>query len=1004
MRRSLSAIVILILLMPTARVAAQEAPAEPATIHLLNPSAAYDPSGGSSPPAVSDKPDGVANAYHVVAWTEGAPTGARVEASVTSGGSVHPIGGLVRVGQSAMWETLWDIPEGLAQGPATISIRLLEPSETGFNELARDEVEVRLRHKGTGSPGLEDQGPDEAVSLRWPLPNGRLGFFKPSGGKWHGAVDLAVSAGAERVDVFYSVSEPGTEPLYKFCGNAAVTPGAVPLFVRADCGLLEEDLPSDVTAVGALARLSTDPTGVVDPEAFSQESADVNVAAGYVQKRNDMRLNLLPFGRALQEQCVTFVVGVSDGFSRPVQGVNLDVHLEGPAAASFAVASQSSGGRAPDSEGHTPVPAVNFAGTESGEQGSHGDPPPSEGEPEEGEPEEGEPEEGEPEEGEPEEGEPAPEGEAGAEGVAPRHRESTDGSGLSGGDGVGPGGWRFDLYSAEAGIADLTVWIDGGRPGQRDDDVLGRSEPLASARAQWFSEAPTLRVTPLAGSGMVGDCRAFVASVRAGGVPVPGINVDIHATGPAPDVDFCTPSFGSVLRAPLPLAGADEPHSHETDVESFHPTAEAPAVQHTEASASEQGIVVFGLSSPVPGDASIVAWADGEVGTDNDVQGSSEPTGVAALSWAGSTGDVELSFIDPSDYGGVGSPGIGTGTQLPEGRPISINVRGDVPSLIPGVEILISSDGGETFRALGVADRVGNSNNYTLEWIVDVPRGPHRLRAQVFGTDVVEDIGVRVGPPQQALETSVVPLEYLSLESPDTVTGTVFIEGKTKVTGQASPGAEGVDLFYTTKSAKDTPQAADWLFCGYIDLDGTGTELQPFEGECTLRPNDRPWEVTGIGAVSVDCTLQDGCDPDPAAAGGVQGRGAQKESGDAVTVRGRFTESVVHVRGPRRGRVDRCRRFVVGVSTLDRYPVPGDDLDLAILRGAASFCNLPGADYGWSGSSTHIETTVPIQGKIAFGLRSPTAGRSSMVGWVDLDGDDRRGEEEAFDRRRFKAI
>ena len=193
---------------------------------------------------------------------------------------------------------------------------------------------------------------------------------------------------------------------------------------------------------------------------LTQESADVVRTTGVVQSPRDMSISVAPIGRALINGCAGLLVAVTDGRGRPVQGANVDVHLRGPEGSGFATGPQTSSSKAPDGGKHEVAPTTSCTGNAAGEQGVH----------------------------------PAPDGKR-----PTFHRESTDGSGLSGPDGIAPGVWRFDAYSTTAGFADVTVWLDEDRSGDgTDDDRIGADEIAVTSRLQWLPEAPTIAIESLA--------------------------------------------------------------------------------------------------------------------------------------------------------------------------------------------------------------------------------------------------------------------------------------------------------------------------------------------------------------------------------------------------------------------------------------------------------------------------------------------------------------------------
>lgn len=950
------ALALLVALLGAEAVVAQEpsegAPA--ASIALLNPSPAYnpgeDPTGSSDSPAVSSIDNGTGEGYRLVAWTSGAPSDAEVEAVIEVGGNLILIGRMTRVPSiSDTWELFWKIPDDLPTGTATLTVRLLQPGSEGEVELAQHQADVRLRHKAGGTFDTFDQEPDRTVRVTWPGQGGDLGFFKARGGTWAAVVDGTASAGAHRVNVFYSTSAPGSEPSFTVCGASPAGSRSEPFTYQVTCTLAEGVEPSQVTAVGVVAQAVANGMTQTEDHILTQEAADVVRATGFVQEVQDMKIAVTPFGRTLAEQCIPIVVSVTDASGRPVQGANVDVHLTGPEGVTFGSSAQSSGAKAPDVGDHEVSPASNCAGGDSGEQGVH--PAVEEGE------------------------------------VSAFHRESIEGSGLSGPSGIGPGQFRFHVFSLAAGFAELNAWLDEPRSSDgADDDIPGSKEVSAIGRAQWLSEAPSLRLDPVVTSSRPGECVGYLARARAGSAPMPGLNIDVEVTGPTRDIVFCSPR------------GRETLSSIPKDLPEGHP-ADAPPPRQAEGQTDERGNMMFWFYSLAGGNSSIVAWIDGEPGDDDEVRGQSEASATTSLSWVENPGQQRISFLDPSLYGAIGSPGIGAGNQLPQESVVRVTVRADMPDLVDRIEIFVSSDGGGLYSFRGVAERDEESDSFYYDLDVDLPRGSHRLQARIPGTTVTVEMPVQVGPPSQPGELAPKPLESLRIETPIRAGRATFEEGTATVGGLASAGTEGVDLFYTKVSAGNTPQATDWIFCGFVSLDGLGNEEQPFEGGCALRAVDRASEVTGLAAISVDCTMTDGCDVDPSNIGPL-GRGARKATGESIRVYGYDAATAISIQGlRRRGRAGTCQRATVYLSDSKGEPVTNQTLNIRFGNDARRryFCDpYEGFYRGMTRQgASYLGEEVAPDGSIDVEVRSDKRGPSRLMVWLDDNGDGIPDEDEA---------
>ena len=940
------------LVTPAASARATKSP----QIHFLNPSSGYypgsDPTGSSTAPAVSDRADGADGFYRLVAWAADVSPGTRVVAGLRIGDSETSIGEMARsrtLGDT--YELLWDIPDDLAAGDATLIVKLVHPDGPS---ISHDEVDVRLRHQPTGSTATTNPGPDQAVGVTWPKQGGSLGFYRRPGGPWTTVLDAVTSEGTQQIRAFYSVSLPGAPPEFVFCGTLDTQPQVEPFGFQMGCELAAETKPKQVTAVGMVAEGTYEEGGQTQGLGLTQESADVVRTAGVVQSPRDMTLSVAPYGRALVNQCAGLLVSVTDSQGRPVQGANVDAHLHGPEGSGFASGPQSSSSKAPDAGKHEVTPTVNCSGTAAGEQGTH----------------------------------------AGAEGEQPVfHRESTDGSGLSGPDGVAPGVWRFDAFSTSPGTATVTVWLDEARSGSgTDNDVMGSDEVKAVSHLQWLTVAPSLRIDALTRSATTADgCIPFLARVKAGDEPVPAINVDLTAAGPGDGVAFCMPEGGDEVWKPDP-----PPPQEGTGAA----PEGGPQVRGLEGLTDERGNLMFGLTSSRRGETAVTAWLDGELGADDDVQVTTEPQATNSITWAADRADVKLGFLNPSPYGPA-SPGDGSGTQIPEGETISVALTASVPDFVQQLVLYVSSDEGLNFFQIGFPERVPGTDVFQTEWDVDLPRGAHILRAEAPGSNVVADLRITVGPPLPAgppapvVDGSLVtPLESVEIADPNVGSPTQFMEGVTSVSGSASAGAEGVDFFYTTVPAGISPEETDWKYCGYADLDGAGNSPQPFEEPCTLAEGEFLANVTALAALAVDCTTIAGCNASPDD-GGTGTRPIVKDAGDAVRIYPRDAAPTLSIHLPRKkGEVGTCHPVNVFVSDFAGENVPNGSVDLRIEGSGVRVCGGIGGSRSSLGPG-HVRIPTLLDGSASVDILSHKAGRSSIVAWLDEDGDGSRDATEA---------
>lgn len=963
-------------------------------VTLLNPSTGYD-----EQPKVSDRFDGVDSRYTIVARTTGSAAAPLVEASFAHENDDGSFQNEIVIGElspiaagSDVWQYDWDIPDSVAEGNGRITVRAYVGTPSGLVETGSDSVYVSVFHKDPSGPPL---GAWETVDLLWPEQGGALGWYKPRVGAWRTVIDGRTSPGASHVQLFVSTTPPGETPEFVGCGlTPTVLVGTEFTTFSGRCVLNALTLPSAVTAVAAVAEFREVASGT----RFLQ-AADVRTVSSYDVSPRDMSVAITPVARrvlAPATTCQTFTVMVTDEHDRPILGANLDVHAAGPTDQLILAGDFMYPPNTHTTEQTLPCPNPLPVPQNPRTQGDHNVPG----------------------------------------GIDAKHMETGQGTGLDGPN-QAAGEASFAVASQTAGFTELTAWVDDGeisnetqqRPS--DDDRLDPAEPAGRARIQWLTTSPTLSLDPVGGTAPAGACFPYVVKARSGTAPMPGLNVDVHATGPDSELDFCDPPGASALRAPAAGDGA-ETHQDEGGSESHHFSSAGPGAQHTEGETDSAGNFVVGLTSPVSGDTTVVAWADGEPGSDNDVQDGSETATSGTISWTTSTAEADLSFVNPSPYGGK-TEGSGRGTQVPDsGGETDVQVRVDMAGAVPGVEVLLSTNQGATFSLLGNAERIGSSDLFALEWPVDLPDGTYVLRARIAGTAVTEDLTVTVGAGDLLPMVPNPSFETLEIERPRRATGAAFTRRATPVSGRASSGAEGVDVYYTKVPAKDTPRTEDWIFCGYADLGGTGNGRQDFDTTCALANADQPGQVTGIAAITYDCKV-DGCDANPAPRPPSQGAPApprepgQKDTGDAVRVFGYETQPLLSVEPPEaEALAGDCRRFEVVLRDQTGQGIGAQNVDLHLTGpgGSAHFCRPAGDASGIRApdAGDHVATGVdpaaqveaahasdagtgPLHtegdtlpdGTLVFGVTSADEGDTQVEAWLDRDDDDLRGDGEQAD-------
>lgn len=1020
-------------------------------INLLNPAAGYDPhlgmpprqSGVADPPKISDRFDGADNAYHIVAWAQGVPEGAIAEAYwFRSGGASieQTIGGMfLRPGTTDTFETTWDIPSSLTDGPITIRARLFQPTPTGFQEIAMDEVVADLQnrsdpHTGPGdSPQTTPQ--DETVEILYPESGDPLGFFKAKGAGWAAGIEGTTSSGTSELSAFYSKTAPGQEPEFVKCGDdptygrpestisAPPFPAGpvddTPIPFIMGCTLASSDVPSRVTAVAIVTEEGdkSDRSDVATGDAeLSQDAADVHrVASTYLQDPSRMDVDIRTYGNeSLPSQgrrtagtgtgvCMPFLVVVTDHLGRRVQGANVDVHMEGPVddvRFSFADTTydiQSSPIKTAD-KGHTQETGENCDNSARIQQSEHNRPATDD----------------------------------------VKHVESADpGTGAPGFGGIDSGEWGFLIESGTPGFSELTAFVDSpavtseSQTPEADDDLLSEQEPFGSYTAQWLPGAIRLTIDPVGQTHQIGTCVRYIVRLRGGTAPVPRANVDVHARGPSENLDFCDPGDGTPSRAP-----DDGGHDSEDPGEATH-AGDPPRLQHTEGETDAEGNFVVGLVSPDTGDTTITAWYDGDADQDDDLP-DGDPTAVSTETWSNASAAPRVNFVNPTAYGPSQNPpnhpATANGTQISnkQDTDTAFHIVTRVDSLVPiaGVEVLIGATADGQFTNLGEATRIASTDTYELISSVNVTDGSYVLRARILGTNVTKDQNVTVNrttgssdpPASQQAET-------LEITSPANAGPALFSDRRGTIRGVASAGAEGIDLFYTRVGPGVTPASADWIECGFVDLSGTGSTPQEFSGTCTLAAGDQAAQVTGVAALTYDCA-QAGCDAavqvvsTPAGTARTRNPG-QKDTGDAHRVFGLESIPTFSIEpAETAGAIDQCQKFTVSVEDQTGQGILNENVDLHLdgPSDGASFCApSDGSDSSRSAPDQgghapdpadttsalhpdggvkvhHTEGGTGTDGRFVVGITSDAVGDSRLVGWLDRNGNDVQDPDELSDQ------
>lgn len=993
---------------------------EGAAIQFLNPSAAYrpvtqvqeppepvidpdNPGATGDTPKLSDKFDGVDEAYHVVTAVNDPPSTALVELYyVPDGESEITLGEMTPVpGSPDTYEFFWDISDDLDAYFGTLVVRMYQQTPDGFEEIAADEEPVRLQQK---EGQFFDEPPiaeAETVEMLWPSMNGPLGFYKGAGAGtvWRTVVEGLASpalfdpttgetpsTGADQVRVFYSTTPPGAEPEYTLCGTVGTSTGG-PNGAESwavTCALAEDARPSQVTALAAVALQNHARQN--NAARYSQEAADVHRVQPYLQRVQDMTIDLRSstssdsglrrhalLGGSLDEACIAYEVRVTDLLDRPVQGANIDIHMRGPSdQIQFGTETDSgitTGAKQKPQKDHSSEAGRDCsANSNTADQGDHNVP--------------------------------------GANDI--KHIESTGGTGQSGGGGTTFGEWQFQLWSSAAGDTELTAWIDDEpvttdtQKREADDDLLEDTEKRDTNFAQWFNESPAVSIDPAGATAAAGECQRFIVRVRSGNRPVRGANVDVHASGPSNDLDFCNPGDGSTLEAPQGGTG----HNAEDAGESAH-AGEPPVAQHTEGQTNDAGNLIVGIVSPVAGDTTMTAWYDGgEAPFDNDTLDSGEAAATANTNWLVSTGDAVVSFLNPSAYGD-------DGTNVAKTHDVddAYHIVTRVSSLQPvGIELFYRFEDGPLVK-IADATRVGQTDTHEAYWPVDVADGDYTLVARVVGTTITAEQAITVRNEGDPLDPTVEPFETAEITAPLDGARAAFVRGALQVRGVASAGADGVTVYYTKVGSTTTPGSDAWTECATTTLP-TGDAPQEFTLDCELAGGDQPALVTGIAVLPYNCF------------GGTCDLGPENGAGDAHRVLGTEANPLLAVEPAEAAApVGSCHKFVVTLRDQTGQPIPDQNLDAHLVGpgGGGNFCspedgsgtprrapndgghlsdgNETDEGYHDEGGTTtrHTEAETNGNGRFIVGIESATVGDSQLIVWLDENDNDAQDGGETTD-------
>lgn len=870
------------------------------SVRILNPLRA------ASPTKVSDRYDGTDRRYHITAVAIGVPQEAVLEAFVKRGTSTEePVGILCPVaGTRDTFEGFWDIPDVFAEGNAELIVKAFDRLGDDAQVIAIDQVSVNMQHRDAGTPASED------VRVLWPPNDGPLGFSRNRSGEWKTSLQATTRQDAPTPTIRYSTAPLESEPAFRACAGLTTTTSnrGDQTIVDLVCRLATGDRPSAITAIAAVAAGGADSSDAhrIHPFIQSASSALVSLTTIYQTPFNAQGSTTYPGGRrrVAGAGCLELVATATDQFGRPMIGANVDAELRGPGeGASFALGSSTA---AP------PDKATVTENTITCEGGPN---------------------------------------------AAFRQARSVvsggpDAKAIESVDGTDDRGrWGFKIFSNDPGASNVKVWVDEETLASdthdrvADDDQHGESEGVGTIEAQWLDRAIDFGLDPRGESATIGTCRLYTLTTSAGSSGLDNFNVDFHVRVPDAELKLCGPA---TLTPPDSGHAGNNPHPVDplsTPAQDSRCPGAGPPCHHLEGVTDEDGELVFGISSGVPGTATITAWADGEPGQDDDLKADIEASAAVETVWVSEARDSKLRLLMPSTGGDVGAE-----LQRVSTDSLRILARVGAPYLIQGVSIEATFAG--TKYMLGEAKRVGHTNLYEFVWDLTRPLsganpaptaspstaspspapsesgspstsaspsptpgatvpplplttrpgvadGNYDITARPVGSASFDTYPVQINRnnPNSTSDTTT-PWETVQLTAPKNGDPLGFDAGAATISGTASSGAEGVDFFYSISANSEKPV---WRRCGYVSLGGSARTnsqqaltAQSVVGTCELKGNDKPAEVNGVAAVAFNCDIPtSGCanrvaPPLPGGAADPRQRSqrATTGAGDAIAVTG----------------------------------------------------------------------------------------------------------------------
>ena len=578
-------------------------------IDFLNPSA-Y-----TTAQVISDKDD-TGDHFHLVAWVKEVPANPIVEFELSPPGGVALNTVTVtasRVGNDT-WEHFFEVPDNM---PDAEGYTLRAILYSGNDQVSVEEQIVRVNHQPVPPPDAEN-----TVEIVEPTNGSQNGFFTPpaADGKPNTVIDVVASEGTRQARGFYTVTAPGNEPVWNECGTVRITDGRG----RIRC-VLETEKPAQVTALAAVAN-NTPPPG--PPQEVADGSGDAHRIVPYEQLATSVQVD--PNSKRVDVgACSELVATVLDQLGDEMSNVNVDVHATGPddqlqfgTLFDDTFQQTSDEWQPPDKGAHATESGIDCTDqTALNKQGDHNRPSLSD----------------------------------------IKHVESVDNTNNA-------GEFGFTLYSGTRGGTQITAWADSN-----NDDIQGPAEAAGGSVLGWGESPPPpetqIFLDPTTAQSGTADCQRMVLTVRQGGSPLSGANVDVHAVGPDANVQFCTPSDGTPVRQP---DQGEHVGGRDSD-----------GGAHGEGETNSSGQLIFGVASPSQGATDVTGWVDLD---DDDVLDGGEPNARGQIAWGGTERQVATSLSMKYRRGAFKGSVRSQEAKCRSGRQVTIKKK------VPGRDRVIASD------------------------------------------------------------------------------------------------------------------------------------------------------------------------------------------------------------------------------------------------------------------------------------------------------------------------